>query len=211
MNNTYFEDKVDAWKVRWSESSAPDILNLSNYTEFNEPMNAITSFLMVYYVACDLKYWHRVSKSLNIISPLLRFGILINLSISFVAHSTYHFYAVLLDEYTIIAMIVYFITLRTKRVPQYTIIFFILSDQLGYIVSTIDCVSYMIEDIERLPRKDQSTAYKSIQYALMAFGIWFADQWWHSIWFLYGHAIFHIVFTYNVVKLINTIYDQHPI
>lgn len=210
MNITYFEHKVEAWKGRWSESCAPDVLDLSTYTDAYEPINAVTSFAMIYYVACDIKYWHRASKSRNIISPILRFGIMVNLMISYLAHSTYNFTAILLDEYTIIAMIVFYVTFRTKKVPQNTI-FFILSDQLGYIVSTIDCVSYMIEDIDRLPRKDQYTAYKSIQYALLALGIWFADQWWHSLWFLYGHAIFHIVFTYNVVRLINTIYDQHPI
>lgn len=207
MNTTYFENKVSHWTHRWSESNSPYSVEIYDGIYIQEPINTITSLCMMFYVVWDIIKLHPHS-CCRPVSKVLRLGILGNLWTSAIAHATYHYYIILLDEYSIIAVIIFYITYKDQEIPKRLIIVFLYSDTFGYVFATIECLSLLLNDVNKLSRKRQVECYYAIRQALLCFGCWLMDQWFPSYWFFYGHAIFHIGFTYNVVKIINILYTD---
>lgn len=204
-NSRYLDDKVSQWSCRWSESNSPYSVYINHNIIIHEPINSLTSFCMMIYLLWDIIKLnpYKLSRPL---SNLLRIGMICNLWTSVIAHATYNFYYVLLDEYSIVLMIIFYITYKKSDIPRYLIIVFLFSDNVGYILSTCECIILFSDDMKKHPIEKQYKCTRAIWFALVYFGFWILDQYFSSCWYFYGHALFHIGFTYNILTIINTLY-----
>lgn len=205
MNATVFfnvQSKKDEWSTKWSEHISP-------YTfcpYICEPVNALTSLTMMCYVLYNASKYRHQQK--NLLFYVMHYGIAFNLLSSFLAHATYDSICILIDEYSILLLLSIFAICKTKSIRPtiYTLILFTYNDNLAYAISIFDGIGYILDDIEMSPKNIQYNIYFAIRSCLCFFAIWLLDQYIHSLWYLYGHALFHIGFTYNIVQLVTYIY-----
>lgn len=209
---------IEHWKHRWSESN-PLSYTFNTYSLY-EPVNSISAFIMSIYTLYTLFYTlyltkkHNNSNNLSILfnknkqniyflySPIMT-CIFFNLLSSFIAHATYNSIAISIDEMSIIIGLIYYVMFTFEYAERsfYIIMFFLWKDYIGYIYG----FTIVFYDILIKFNKQPNILYSfknPVQIFTGSLFLWVLDQQYHSLWFIYGHALFHIGFVYSIEQIL---------
>lgn len=225
MNTNYIEN----WSTQWSEHTAP----YHGIYDLKEPMNGFSAMLMCIYVIRNLciklkHYWnkrkiyHSIKNQIkthtivqtnkhkkltrkfkfNTFKCVMKVLLAFNLTTSTIAHLTYYPMAITLDSGSILLMMNLYLY-RESRTSEcmYITMLYIYNPTLSYLTAYITIYNVMQKKILVEKRKVQSNRYAILLSIAMI--IWILDQVYVEYWYLYGHAIFHVISTYSVDKLMN--------
>jgi len=221
MKTNYIEN----WSTQWSEHTAPYhgiIYNLK------EPINGLSAMLMCIYVSYDLYvklqcYWQKrklynsvikthtlvnVDQNLprnfkfNKFKYWMKMLLIFNLITSTVAHLTYEPVAIALDGGSILLMMNLYLYRESRAFECiYVSTIYIYNPTLSYLIAY--CSIYSLMQKKMLVYRRQIKSKRCALMLSIAMIIWILDQMYIEYWYLYGHAIFHVIGTYSVNKLIN--------
>lgn len=199
---------VEQWSTRWSEHNSPF------KSEFiREPINTLTAGLMFLFVLFDLKHQlchyikARNSKKngkirLNYYKLFMKSLLAGNLFTSLIAHSSYNRYAIILDSGSIMVLITIFMIREGRWLESlYLVVIYLHNDTVAYLLAFIS-VSNIIGKIRVNDYKVRRDTSRYIVVFFVALVFWMYDQQFKEQWYIYGHAIFHILSVYSINELI---------
>jgi len=209
---------IEHWKHRWSESN-PLSYTFNTFSLY-EPVNSISALFMSVYTLYKLFYILYLTKKNNtnyilynknkqniyfLYSPIMT-CIFLNLLSSFIAHATYNSIAIFIDGMSIIIGLIYYVmfTFEYAERSLYIIMLFLWKDYIGYTYG----FTIVFYDVLIKFNKNSNILYlfkRPFQLLTGSLFLWIIDQQYHSLWFIYGHAIFHIGFVYSIEQILYTI------
>lgn len=183
------------WCERWSEHYSP----LHN-EYIKEPINSVSAFIMCIYIIINIMK----KNNMCITATILQSNIAINLLSSCIAHGTYNDISIFIDEITIISAIcIYLLYEKNNIYSALTIICFSFNDTFGYVIGFSSVFSSVYKKINH--KNKQLVIYYTFIF-MISLSLWILDQIYHELWYIFGHALFHIGLSYSLVHLIDIVF-----
>lgn len=133
---------------------------------------------------------------------IMKVMLILNLMSSVIAHSTYNRYAIIYDGGSIIILMGTYMVKKGHYLQSvYLVTLYLFSDVAAYLMGIVSITSILGTTFII---KDEKRRYCQMNVLLMiiALTIWVYDQIFVEQWYLYGHAIFHILSVYSINNLI---------
>lgn len=207
---------VGFWSRRWSEHNSPYQLE-----SIKEPMNTLSAFIMCLYVVKtiynEIIAYARVRNNqappsrLELVKRycfsytfrmLMKVMLVLNLVSSAIAHSTYNRYAIIYDGGSIVILMATYMVKEGRYLQSaYLVTLYMFSDVAAYLMGFVSIVSILSTTFIT---KDKKRHYCQMNVMLMvvALTLWIYDQIFLEQWYVYGHAIFHLLSVYSINNLI---------
>jgi glucan phosphoethanolaminetransferase (alkaline phosphatase superfamily) len=214
---------VDLWSRRWSEHNSPYQLE-----SIKEPMNTLSAFIMCLYVVKTIYNEmitntrilnNRLSNTnqkptsrLEIVKRycygytfriLMKAMLVLNLVSSALSHSTYNRYAIIYDGGSIVILMATYMVKEGRYLQSvYLVTLYMFSDVAAYLMGFVSIISILSTTFIA---KDKKGHYCQMNVMLMviALTLWIYDQIFLEQWYVYGHAIFHLLSVYSINNLID--------
>lgn len=210
------------WSRRWSEHNSPYQLE-----SIKEPMNTLSAFIMCLYVVKTIYNEmitntrirnNRLSNTkqsppsrLEIVKRycysytfrmLMKVMLILNLVSSGIAHSTYNRYAIIYDGGSIVILMATYMVKEGRYLQSvYLVTLYMFSDVAAYLMGFVSIASILNTTFITKDKKGHFCQI-NVFLIIIALSLWIYDQIFLEQWYVYGHAIFHLLSVYSINNLI---------
>jgi len=193
------------WHNKWGETESITF----NLYGIKEPVNALTSFIMMFYVFMYIKtpIFKRdlilAENNINV-DNILKYCIIGNLFFSFIAHATYNNFCIKMDGFSMIIPLMFLAWFYNHIYSVFILLAFINKTEPAFIIGIVN-VLYITQN----KIINESDLIYSLGIVIFAWFMWIIDQKYKSIvrsfWFINLHSFWHIFCTLGLVRLIDNI------